>query len=218
MRKNALISIVLMITLLLSGCAMTPFATDASGDRYDTSFRDAHAFAEHWMGPCEETGVSEVNEIIVHEMRDEELGFTYTVYELNHSSVYGAYPTYDSEDFGYYYLKAFLERKDVAGILEKMDRGLSVSVNEPYVSKDTGLIVHYNPTVLIETDEKLTDEDAKEIVTEVREQLKSFDERGYFTRSVKTASANIDLRCAPWSSDMGGKFHQWHSIYDQDHP
>ena len=218
MRKNALISIVLMITLLLSGCAMTPFATDASGDRYDTSFRDAHAFAEHWMGPCEETGVSEVNEIIVHEMRDEELGFAYTVYELNHSSVYGAYPTYDSEDFGYYYLKAFLERKDVAGILEKMDRGLSVSVNEPYVSKDTGLIVHYNPTVLIETDEKLTDEDAKEIVTEVREQLKSFDERGYFTRSVKTASANIDLRCAPWSSDMGGKFHQCHSIYDQDHP
>ena len=107
MRKNALISIVLMITLLLSGCGMTPFSTDIAGDRYDTSFRDAHAFAEHWMGPCEETGVSEVNEIIVHEMRDEELGFTYTVYELNHSSVYGAYPTYDSEDFGYYYLKAF---------------------------------------------------------------------------------------------------------------
>lgn len=218
MRKNARIFVVIVIALMLSGCAMSPFATNAAGDRYDTSFRDAHAFAEHWMGPCEETGVSEVNEIIVHEMRDEELGFTYTVYELNHSSVYGAYPTYDSEDFGYYYLKAFLERKDVAGILEKMDRGLSVSVKEPYVSKDTGLIVNYNPTVLIETDEKLTDEDAKEIVTEVREQLKSFDERGYFTRSVKTASANIDLRCAPWSSDMGGKFHQWHSIYDQDHP
>lgn len=218
MRKNVWISVVIVIALLLSGCGMTPFSTDIAGDRYDASFKDAHAFAEHWMGPCEETGASEVNEIIVHEMRDEELGFTYTVYELNHSSVYGAYPTYDSEDFGYYYLKAFLERKDVAGILEKMDRGLSVSVKEPYVSKDTGLIVNYNPTVLIETDEKLTEEDAKEIVTEVREQLKSFDERGYFTKSVKTDSANIDLRCAPWGSDAGKKFHQWHSIYDQDHP
>ena len=46
MRKNALISIVLMITMLISGCAMTPFATDASGDRYDTRFRDAHSFAQ----------------------------------------------------------------------------------------------------------------------------------------------------------------------------
>lgn len=197
---------------------MTPFSTDAAGDPYDTTFRSAHEFSEYWMGPCEETNVREVNEVIVHEMRDEELGFKYTVDELHISSGYGAYPSYNSEDFGYYYLKAFLERKDVAGILEKMDRGLSVSVREPYVSKDTGLIVNYNPTVLIETDEKLTEEDAKEIVTEVREQLKSFDERGYFTKSVKTDSANIDLRCAPWGSDAGKKFHQWHSIYDQDHP
>lgn len=218
MRKNVLISVVLMITLMLSGCAMSPFATNAAGDRYDTSFKDAHEFAEHWMGPCEETDVHEVNGVIVHEMRDEELGFTYTVDELSHSSVYGAYPSYNSEDFGYYYLKAFLERKDVAGRLEKMEKGLSVSVTEPYISKDTGLIVNYSPTVLIKTDEKLTEEDAKEIVTEVREELKSFDERGYFIRSVKTSSATIELRCAPWSSDLGGKFHRWSSIYDQDHP
>ena len=214
MRKSALVSVILMVSFLLSGCMMSPLSTNAYGDRTDTSFEDAHAFAEHWMGPCEQTGEREGNNSVIHEMRDNELGFTYTVVEMETSS----HVMYVSEDFGHYYLKAFLEKTDVVSSLEKMDKGLSVRVKELNVSKDTGMILNYNPTVIIETDEKLTEDDAKEIVTMVRDELKSFDERGYFTRSEKTKSAYIDLRCAPLSSDAGKKFHNWKSIYDQDNP
>ena len=219
MRKTVLLPVILIVSLLFSGCGMmSPFSTDAKGDPYDTSFKDAHAFAEYWMGPCEETGERDGNESIIHEMRDSEHGFTYTVVEMEVSSVYGSHTMYTSKDFGHYYLKAFLEKTDVVRNLEKMDKGLSVRVKELYISKDTGMVINYIPTVIIETDEKLTDDDAKEIVTEVREQLKNFDERGYFTKSEKTSSAYIDLRCAPWSSDAGKKFHGWTSRYDQDHP
>ncbi|MBR3082080.1 MAG: hypothetical protein IKH06_04405 [Clostridiales bacterium] len=219
MHKTVLLPVILIFSLLFSGCGiMSPFSTDAKGDPYDTSFKDAHAFAEYWMGPCEETGERDGNESIIHEMRDSEHGFIYTVVEMEVSSVYGSHTMYNSEDFGHYYLKAFLEKTDVVRNLEKMDKGLSVRVKELYISKDTGMVINYIPTMIIETDEKLTDDDAKEIVTEVREQLKSFDERGYFTKSEKTSSAYIDLRCAPWSSDAGKKFHGWTSRYDQDHP
>jgi len=217
MRKNALLPIILIVSLLLSGCLTPPLPTSAYGDRTDSSFKDAHAYAEYWMGPCEETGERDSNNTIIHEMRDSELGFTYTVYEMDVSSGYGSHTMYNSEDFGHYYLKAFLEKTDVVSSLEKMDKGLSVRVKELNISKDTGMVINYIPTVIIETDEKLTEDDAKEIVMEVREQLKSFDARGYFTKSEKTSSAYIDLRCAPWSSDAGKKFHSWKSIYDQDH-
>ena len=218
MRKNALLPIVLMVSLLLSGCSMmSPFSTDAKGEPYDSSFKDAHAFAEYWMGPCEETGVRDGNKSIIHEMRDNEHGFTYTIVEMEVSSGYGSHTMYVNEDFGHYYLKVFLEKTDVVSNLEKMDKGLSVRVKDLNISKDTGMILNYIPTVIIETDEKLTEDDAKEIVTMVRDRLKSFDERGYFTKSVKTSSAYIDLRCAPWSSDAGKKYHGWKSIYDQDH-
>ena len=218
MRKRALLPIILIVSLLLSGCLTPPLPTSAYGDRTDSGFKDAHAYAEYWMGPCEETDERDSNKTIIHEMRDNELGFTYTVYEMDVSLGSGSHTMYNSEDFGHYYLKAFLEKTDVVSSLEKMDKGLSVRVKELNISKDTGLVINYIPTVIIETDEKLTEEDAKEIVTEVREQLKGFDARGYFTKSVKTSSAYIDLRCAPWSSDAGKKFHSWKSIYDQDHP
>lgn len=214
MRKNVLVPVILTVSLLLSGCRMmSPFSTNAYGDRTDSSFKDAHSYAEYWMGPCEETGERDGNGSIIHEMRDNEHGFTYTVVEMELAS----HIMYQSEDFGHYYLKAFLEKTDVVSSLEKMDKGLSVRVKELNVSKDTGMTMPYSPTVIIETDEKLTEDDAKEIVTEVRDQLKRFDERGYFIKSEKTSSANIDLRCAPWSSDAGKKYHNWKSIYDQDH-
>ena len=215
MRKNALLSIILIASMLFSGCSMTsPLSTNAyDGNRTDSSFKDAKAYAEYWMGPCEETGERDVNNSIIHEMRDSEHGFTYTVAEMELAS----HITYKSEDFGHYYLKAFLEKTDVVKGLEKMDKGLSVRVKDLNISKDTGMTMPYSPTVIIETDEKLTEDDAKEIVTMVRDQLKTFDERGYFTKSEKTSSANIDLRCAPWSSDAGKKYHSWKSIYDQDH-
>ena len=213
MRKNALLPIILLVSLLLSGCLTPPLPTSAYGDRTDSSFKDAKAYAEYWMGPCEETGERDVNNSIIHEMRDSEHGFTYTVAEMELAS----HITYKSEDFGHYYLKAFLEKTDVVKGLEKMDKGLSVRVKDLNISKDTGMTMPYSPTVIIETDEKLTEDDAKEIVTIVRDQLKTFDERGYFTKSEKTSSANIDLRCAPWSSDAGKKYHSWKSIYDQDH-
>ena len=124
---------------------------------------------------------------------------------------------YYSEDFGHYYLEAFLEESDVVKKLDKMDLGLSVRVNELKISKDTGMILPNTPTLIIETDEKLSDEDAKEIISMVRDELEDFDDRGYFTKSEKTDYASIDLRCAPWSSDAGKKYHSWQSIYDQDH-
>lgn len=212
MRKNVLL-FSLIVSLLLSGCMTSPLSTNVSGEPVDASFSDAHAYAEYWMGPCEETGERVNNESIIHEMRDDEHGFTYTVAEMELAS----HITYKSEDFGHYYLKAFLEKTDVVSGLEKMDKGLSVRVKELNISKDTGMTLMYSPTVIIETDEKLTEDDAKEIVTMVRDRLKTFDERGYFTKSDKTDSASIDLRCAPWSSDAGKKFHSWKSIYDQDH-
>jgi len=219
MRKNVLLPVILMVSFLLSGCMMSPspLTHNVKGDPYDSSFKDAHSYAEYWMGPCEEIGEREGNESIIHEMRDNELGFTYTVVELDVSLNTGSHTMYKSEDFGYYYLKTFLDRSDVVSSLENMDKGLSVSIKELNISKDTGMTLMYTPTVIIETDEKLTDEDAKEIVSMVRDRLKGFDERGYFTKSEKTSYASIDLRCAPWSSDAGKKYHGWKSIYDQDH-
>ena len=79
------------------------------------------------------------------------------------------------------------------------------------------MILPNTPTLIIETDKKLSDEDAKEIISMVRDELEDFDDRGYFTKSEKTDYAFIDLRCAPWSSDAGKKYHSWQSIYDQDH-
>ena len=204
--------LLLLASFLFSGCMMSPLSTDLNGDPYDSSFKDAHAYAEYWMGPCEETDEQNGNDSIIHRMCDNELGFTYTVVEVNTSSV-----IFKSEDFGHYYLKAFLEKTDVVSSLEKMNKGLSVRVKELTVSKDTGMAMPYSPTVIIETDEVLTDDDAKEIVTKVREQLISFDKRGYFTKSEKTDAAYIELRCAPWSSDAGKKYHSWKSTYDQDH-
>ena len=214
LRKITFVPIII-VSLLFSGCMKSPLSTNAYGEPYDSSFKDAHAFAEYWMGPCEETDEWDGNECIIHEMRDNELGFTYTVVENELSSALGSYKMFYSEDFGYYYLEAFLENTDVVSTLEKMDKGLSVRVKELKISEDTGMTLNYSPTVIIETGEELTNDDAKEIVTMVRDQLISFDERGYFIKSEKTSSANISLRCAPWSSDAGKKYHEWTSIYDQ---
>lgn len=216
MRKNAL-ALILMTSLLFSGCMMSPFSTNVGGEPVDSSFKDAHAYAEYWMGPCKEIDEWDGNDSVIHEMRDKDLGFTYTVVEMDVSSGIGSHVMYTSEDFGYYYLEVFLEESDVVRKLEKMDLGLSVSVEELNISEDTGMVMNYTPTVIIETDEELTDDDAKEIVSMVRDELEDFDERGYFTKSAKTDYACIELKCAPWSSDAGKKYHSWQSIYDQDH-
>ncbi|MBO4449439.1 MAG: hypothetical protein J5777_02545 [Clostridiales bacterium] len=223
--RTKIAAVMLAAAVVLSGCLPVPGRGGNSsgglvfGNRdHSDKYGSAEEYCEYWYGPCEETDERDSNKTIIHEMRDNELGFTYTVYEMDVSSGSGSHTMYNSEDFGHYYLKAFLEKTDVVSSLEKMDKGLSVRVKELNISKDTGLVINYIPTVIIETDEKLTEDDAKEIVTEVREQLKSFDARGYFTKSVKTSSAYIDLRCAPWSSDAGKRFHSWKSIYDQDHP
>ena len=217
MRKNVLIPIVLILSLLFSGCMLTPFSTDAAGDPYDTTFKSAHEFAEYWMGPCEETGEREVNSTVVHEMRDSELGFTYTVDEMYVSSG-GGHVMYTSSDFGHYYLKAFLEKTDIVSKLENKGLGLTVKVKDLRISKDTGLIIAGTPELDIITDEKLTDDDAKEIANEVRDALRGFDVREYFTKSDKTSSACIQIRCAPWSEDAGKKFHNWISYYGNENP
>ena len=211
-------ALILMVSLLFSGCMMTPFSTGVRGEPVDSSFKDAHAYAEYWMGPCKEIDEYDGNESVIHEMRDKDLGFTYTVVESDVSSGIGSHVMYYSEDFGHYYLEAFLQESDVVKKLDKMDLGLSVRVNELKISKDTGMILPNTPTLIIETDEKLSDEDAKEIISMVKDELEDFDDRGYFTKSEKTDYASIDLRCAPWSSDAGKKYHSWQSIYDQDHP
>lgn len=212
-------AVLLAAVTIMSGCSLLPGRGGISygNEEYPGVFASAEEYCGYWMGPCEKTGERNGNDSIIHEMRDNELGFTYTVVEMDIASGLGSHTMYQSEDFGYYYLKAFLERTDVVSSLDKMDKGLEVSVKELDISKDTGMTLMYIPTVIIKTDEELTEDDAKEIVTLVRGRLQSFDERGYFTRSAGTSSAYIKLRCAPWSSDAGKKYHEWTSIYDQDH-
>ena len=99
----------------------------------------------------------------------------------------------------------------------------------PQYSVTASVIVDYN---ISETDEIDIDESSNSeklaslyaviaksdaVLQMVRDELEDFDERGYFTKSAKTDYACIELKCAPWSSDAGKKYHSWQSIYDQDH-
>ena len=75
MRKT-ITAIAVVASLLLTGCGIRAGSIFNTGEPYDSDFKDAEEFAEYWCGRCKEVDSYQVNDITVHEMKDDEWDFT----------------------------------------------------------------------------------------------------------------------------------------------
>lgn len=214
MRKT-ITAIAVAASLLLTGCSYSAGSLFDTGEPYDSEFKDAEEFAEYWCGPCKEVDSYKVNDITVHEMKDDEWGFTYAVYEMwvERGDTGIKDVSYTAEEFSYYYLQTFIEESDLDEYLE--ENGITLDAGELQISDVTGLSFGYYAKININTDRLLTDDEAAEIMSKIEDALKDFDEREFFTKSVYTSEVFITIWSAPWEKDteVGAKYHTWNAVY-----
>ena len=183
---------------LLSGCLFIP----SGGRRMSLSdrYKSAEEFCSYWYGPCSETDSYESGDSdrIVHEMKDEELGFEYTVEENE-----GGY--FFFSDFTYYYINEFIARTDFKDLISEYD--LRIEHNDDDKRSPSRSIKIY-------TDREITDEKSRKILSDVMDKLDKFDsERNVFNKSGDNKHVALSVWSAPWEKDKSNKA-RYHVVND----
>ena len=184
---------------ILSGCLPFPTGGGSGNGGMDIerrslsdSYKSAEDYCNYWYGPCTEIDSFENSYgKIVHEMKDEELGFKYTVEESD-----GGYYFY--HDFEYYYINEFLKRTD-----------FNLKIEQEDMDK-----LRVSPRIKISTDRELTDEESRRILSDVMGKLSQFDsERNVFNKPGDNKSVGLSVWSAPWEKEKANNAY-YHVVND----
>lgn len=190
--------------ITLSGCLPIPAGGGSgglgSGSRsLSDSYKSAEEYCNYWYGPCTEIDSYENDSgKIAHKMRDEGLGFEYTVEESD-----GGY--YFFHDFEYYYINEFLKRTDFKDLISEFD----LRIEQEDMDR-----LRVSPRIKISTDRELTDEESRRILSDIMGELSLFDsERNVFNKPGDNKSVGLSVWSAPWEKEKANKAY-YHVVKD----
>ena len=190
----------------LSGCLPFPTGGGSGNGGMDIerrslsdSYKSAEDYCNYWYGPCTEIDSYENSYgKIVHEMKDEELGFKYTVEESD-----GGYYFY--HDFEYYYINEFLKRTDFKDLISEFN----LKIEQEDMDR-----LRVSPRIKISTDRELTDEEIRRILSDVMGKLSQFDsERNVFNKPGDNKSVGLSVWSAPWEKEKANNAY-YHVVND----
>ena len=190
----------------LSGCLPFPTGGGSGNGGMDIerrslsdSYKSAEDYCNYWYGPCTEIDSYENSYVkIVHEMKDEELGFKYTVEESD-----GGYYFY--HDFEYYYINEFLKRTDFKDLISEFN----LKIEQEDMDR-----LRVSPRIKISTDRELTDEESRRILSDVMGKLSQFDsERNVFNKPGDNKSVGLSVWSAPWEKEKANNAY-YHVVND----
>ena len=190
----------------LSGCLPFPTGGGSGNGGMDIerrslsdSYKSAEDYCNYWYGPCTEIDSYENSYgKIVHEMKDEELGFKYTVEESD-----GGYYFY--HDFEYYYINEFLKRTDFKDLISEFN----LKIEQEDMDR-----LRVSPRIKISTDRELTDEESRRILSDVMGKLSQFDsERNVFNKPGDNKSVGLSVWSAPWEKEKANNAY-YHVVND----
>lgn len=204
LKLKVIASAVFASLFILSGCLPIPTGSGNGGlstrsRSLSDTYKSAEEYCNYWYGPCTEIDSYENDSgKIVHEMKDEELGFEYTVEESD-----GGY--YFFHDFEYHYINEFLKRTDFKDLISEFDLR---------IEQDDMDRLKVSPRIKISTDRELTDEESRKILSEVMGELSLFDsERNVFNKPGDNKSVGLSVWSAPWEKEKANKA-RYHVVND----
>ena len=205
LKLKVIASAVFASLFILSGCLPFPAGSGNGGlntgsRSLSDSYKSAEEYCNYWYGPCTEINSyeKEGTDRIVHEMKDEELGFEYTVEDSD-----GGYYFY--HDFEYYYINEFLSRTDFKDLISEFDLKIEQDDHNKLV---------VSPKIKISTGRELTDEESRRILSDVMGKLEQFDsERNVFNKAGDNKSVGLSVWSAPWEKEKANKA-RYHVVND----